>query len=324
MPDPSRFDAVLTMTDTGLVARGLVARSVATHRVEPLPGRNLRTCRMDRLGGHTMTAMHLAEVPPGSHKCDHRHLDETMALIVAGRGWTELRQSDYAAPIRAEWEAGDVVVVPTNAWHRHVNADPDQPMRQLSFRNLPLMNTLLHGPATARQPKPAFNLGGRFTGRFDDEGDYLERRDEVGPGVVRANLVRRVADDPAPAPDPRAGAGVAVARFELGGQRTLRVELVALEPGAGTRAESPLVEECLVVLRGSGRTRLADREGREAELDWSEGDLVCPPLGARRQHLAADGGARLLRVRNIAAALALGIEPEGAAVPDRLSALVEG
>src|SRR5215218_9750600 len=112
------FDATLRMTESGLVAEGMVARQVATHRVEPLPGRDLRTCRMDRLGGHTMTAMHLAEVRPGGHKCNHRHLDETMAYIVAGYGYTELRQSDYAAPVRAEWQAGDVVVVPTNAWHR--------------------------------------------------------------------------------------------------------------------------------------------------------------------------------------------------------------
>jgi len=317
------FDTTVTMTDTGLVASGMVARQVATHQVEPLPGRDLRTCRMDHLGGHTMTAMHLAEVRPGGYKCNHRHLDETMAFIAAGRGYTELRQSDTTGPIRAEWEAGDVVVVPTNAWHRHVNSDPDQTMRQLSFRNLPLMITLLHGPSTPERPKPAFNMGGRFPARFDDEPDYLTRRDEVLPGVVRTNLVRRIVDDAVPAADPRHGTGVAVQLYELGGQRTLEVALVAIDAGGATTDVPSLTEENVVVLQGSGHTVLTDQTGERYRVPWDTGDLLCPPFGVRRQHLADDGTpVRLLRVRNVAVERALGIDAlDGSVVPDRLAAL---
>jgi gentisate 1,2-dioxygenase len=320
--DSSVFDATLTYTDTGLVAAGLVARDIPHHRVEPLPGRDLRTCRMDRLGGHTMTAMHLAEVRPGGHKCNHRHLDETMAFIAAGRGWTELRQSDYAAPIRAEWRAGDVVVVPTNAWHRHVNADTEQPMRQLSFRNLPLMNALLHGPGTPERRKPAFNIGGRFTSRFDDEQDYLSRREDLEPGVVRANLVRQIADDAVPDNDAAHGEGVAVQRYEMGGQRTLEVALVAIAAGGRTRDEESLTEENIVVLRGRGHTVLTDRSGESYRVPWSAGDLVCPPFAVRRQHVAdSDADARLLRVRNVAIERALGIAGADSVIPDRLAML---
>lgn len=317
------FDATVTMTETGLVASGMVARQVATHRVEPLPGRDLRTCRMDQLGGHTMTAMHLAEVRPGGYKCNHRHLDETMAFIAAGRGYTELRQSDTTGPIRAEWEAGDVVVVPTNAWHRHVNSDPEQPMRQLSFRNLPLMNRLLHGPGTPERPKPAFNMGGRFTSRFDDEPDFLDRREEVSPGVVRTNLVHRIVDDAVPGPDARHGEGVAVQLYELGGQRTLEVALVAIDAGGATADEPSLTEENVVVLRGSGHTLLTDGSGEQYRVPWVAGDLICPPFGVRRQHLADDGTqVRLLRVRNVAVERALGIDAlVGSVLPDRLAAL---
>lgn len=309
------FEATLTYTDTGLVAQGLVARQVATHRVEPLPGRDLRTCRLDRLGGHTMTAMHLAEVAPGGYKCNHRHLDETMAFVAAGRGWTELRQSDYAAPIRADWAAGDLVVVPTNAWHRHVNADPEQPMRQLSFRNLPLMNRLLHGPGTPAQPKPAFNIGGRFTARFDDEPDYLSSRTVEDDGTVYANLVRQVVDEPLPP----AREGFAVQQYVMGGQRTLEVALVGLAADAGTPLQHSLTEESVLVLRGRGHTDLRDGDGRAYRIDWQPGDLVCPPLGAARRHVAHDEDVRLLRVRNVAIELALG-ERDGQ-LPDRLSRL---
>jgi gentisate 1,2-dioxygenase len=317
--DRSGFESVLTMTESGLVAHGVVARQIATHRVEPLPGRDLRTCRMDRLGGHTMTAMHLAEVPPGGSKCNHRHLDETMAFIAAGRGYTELRQSDYTAPIRAQWQAGDVVVVPTNAWHRHVNTDPDQPMRQLSFRNLPLMNNLLHGPGRADNRKPAFNMGGRFPGRFDDESDYLTRRVDVAPGVVATNLVRGVADEAAPPPDGRHGEGVAVQRYEMGGQRTLRVELVLVPAGGRTADVGHLAEENVLVLRGEGHTLLSDASGSHHELPWAAGDLVCPPLGVRRQHVAGGADVRLLRVSNVALELALELDASQSALPDRLA-----
>jgi gentisate 1,2-dioxygenase len=279
---------------------------------------------MDALGGHTMTAMHLAEVRPGGYKCNHRHLDETMAFIAAGRGYTELRQSDYTSPIRAEWKAGDVVVVPTNAWHRHVNSDPDEPMRQLSFRNLPLMNTLLHGPGRPDNRKPAFNMGGRFPSRFNDEPDYLESRIEPAPGVVRANLVRQIVDEPMPAADPDLGQGVAVQYYEMGGQRTLEVALVAIAAGGCTNLVGSLAEENVVVLRGSGHTVFTDRSGESYELAWSAGDLVCPPLGAGRQHVADEGGeVRLLRVRNVAIERALGLSTsDTSAPPDRLAQLI--
>jgi gentisate 1,2-dioxygenase len=315
------LEGSVQLTAGGLVADGMVARQVATHRVEPLPGRDLRTCRMDRLGGHTMTAMHLAEVPPGGFKCNHRHLDETMALILAGRGWTELRQGDDAAPVRADWQEGDVVVVPTNAWHRHLNADPDRPMRQLSFRNLPLMSHMLHGPGTAENPKPAFSIGGRYLSRFADQPDYLDSREEPAPDVVLTNLVRGIADETLPQQDPRHGDGVAVRRYEMGGQRTLVVELVGIAAGGVAHDDRLLVEENVVVLRGSGSTELVDRTGERHRVSWTAGDLVCPPLGVVRRHLADTGAdVRLLRVRNVALELALG----ATVVPDRLTPLLEG
>lgn len=320
------FPEEMAYTGTGLVSWGLVARQIPTHRVEPLPGRPMSTCRLDRMGGNTMFAMHLAQIPPGGYKCNHRHLDETLAYMVAGRGRTELRQSDYKGLTITEWEAGDVVVIPTNTWHRHVNADPDQPARQLSFRNTPLMNRILHGGGGTYTVKDrVYNRGGRFEERFDDEEDYFSVREELGPRRVRTNFVRQIASEPLGDDDPELGEGVAVRYFAMGGQLTLNVALVGISDGGFLRPHTPLAEESLLILRGSGHTDLWSPDGEQHTVGWQAGDVVCPPLGVRRRHVADGGDVRVLKVRNVAIERALGIEVSEpaleAAVPDRFGDL---
>lgn len=299
-------------TDTGLVTRGVVVRQVATHRVEPLPTRPMSTCRLEEMGGNSMFAMHLAQITPGGYKCNHRHLDETMAYMVAGAGRTELRQSDYKGLVQVEWRAGDVVVIPTNSWHRHVNASQDDTARQLSFRSTPLMNRILHGGGGTYTSKDrVYNRGGRFTERFDDEEDYFTVREELGPRRVRANYIPQVADEPLPAEDPEFGDGVAVRFYALGGQLTLNAALIGVRPGGRIREHAPFAEESLLVLRGSGRTDLWSPQGEQHTVEWEAGDVICPPLGVRRAHHAgSDGEVRLLKVRNVAIQRALGLEAD--------------
>jgi quercetin dioxygenase-like cupin family protein len=121
---------------------------------------------------------------------------------------------------------------------------------------------------------------------------------------------------------------VSVQRYEMGGQRTLRVELVVIAPRGRTAAGSPLVEENVVVLSGEGHTVLTGSSGAVHEVPWTAGDLVCSPLGVRREHVAGPSEVRLLRVSNVAMELALGIDADAdayagpyAGIPDRLAAL---
>lgn len=304
------FAEDMEYTETGLVTQGLVARQVATHRVEPLPGRPMSTCRLEKMGGNSMFAMHLAQIPAGGYKCNHRHLDETLAYMVDGNGRTELRQSDYKAAIQTEWQAGDVVVIPTNSWHRHVNASDEVTARQLSFRSTPLMNRILHGGGGTYTIKDrVYNRGGRFTERFDDEDDYFTVREQLSPRRVRTNVVRQIADEELPAEDPSFGEGVAVKFFAMGGQLTLNVALVGVRAGGFVREHSPLAEESLLVLRGSGRSQLWNADGESHSVEWQAGDVICPPLGVRRRHDATDE-VRLLKVRNVVIQRALDLEAD--------------
>lgn len=85
-------------------------------------------------------------LPPGSRSGKHRHLAEECLYVVEGRGYDlhqdcdlELTDSYNWVPQEAvrrfEWEAGDVIYVPPNTIHQHVNADPDRPARLISTIN---------------------------------------------------------------------------------------------------------------------------------------------------------------------------------------------
>jgi len=85
-------------------------------------------------------------IPPGSRSGKHRHLAEECLYVLEGRGYDlhqdcdiEITDTYFWKPQeeikRFEWEAGDVIYIPPNTIHQHVNADPDRPARLISSTN---------------------------------------------------------------------------------------------------------------------------------------------------------------------------------------------
>jgi quercetin dioxygenase-like cupin family protein len=85
-------------------------------------------------------------IPPGSHSGKHRHLAEECLYVLEGRGYdlhqdcdVEITDDFHWTPQdevkRFEWEAGDIIYVPPNTIHQHVNADPERPARLISSTN---------------------------------------------------------------------------------------------------------------------------------------------------------------------------------------------
>ena len=85
-------------------------------------------------------------LPPGSRSGKHRHLAEECLYVLEGRGYdlhqdcdVEITDTYHWKPQdevqRFEWEAGDVIYVPPNTIHQHVNASPDRPVRLISVIN---------------------------------------------------------------------------------------------------------------------------------------------------------------------------------------------
>lgn len=85
-------------------------------------------------------------IPPDSRSGRHRHLAEECLYVLEGRGYDLHQDCDveitdtYHWKVqdevkRFEWEAGDVIYVPPNTVHQHVNASLDQPVRLISAVN---------------------------------------------------------------------------------------------------------------------------------------------------------------------------------------------
>lgn len=299
--------------------QGVVARDLPRHPVIPRPKRDSRAAAFDELAGNTTLGVHLSEIAPGGSKRGHRHVDEATMIVVSGRGWSEMRQSDDAPLQRVDWAEGQVFAIPSNAWHQHFNEDPDRPARQLAFKNTRMLRKLFG----SRDFVYANDF--RFGDRYDDREDYFTSRSTDGDGVITTSVLTDLAgEDLLPRPDE--GEGVARRRYRMGGHRTLDTSITEIAPGGRVRAHRPLAEEAFVVLSGEGETLLWDGGGREVAFRWGPWDLIAPPLGVWRSHRAVGGApVRYMTFRNVMLPLALGADVGGldTPLPDRFPELVE-
>ncbi|TBL81223.1 cupin domain-containing protein [Paenibacillus thalictri] len=85
-------------------------------------------------------------IPPGSKSGKHRHLAEECLYVLEGSGYDLHQDCDVEITDtyhwkaqdevkRFDWQAGDVIYIPPNTIHQHVNADPDKPVRLISAIN---------------------------------------------------------------------------------------------------------------------------------------------------------------------------------------------
>lgn len=304
-----------------LLPQGVVARDLRSHPLFPRPKKNASgksyAVSFDELAKNTLLGMHVSRLQPGAHNRGHRHVDEALILIVAGTGWSELRQSDDAPMQRIEWKAGDLLAIPANAWHQHFNASDTEPTRQLAFKDTRFLRNVFGSRAFV------YDNPFRFDDRYADEPDFWTRRLEVD-GVVLTNAIRGLMNEPLATAE--CGEAVSSATYRLGGHRNLEARIIEIGPGGSVRPHRhSYAEEATFVLEGTGRTTLETTDGLVA-FDWSAGDLFSPPLGVSHGHISTgDHPARLLTVTNVALQNALKSVPDGmdSSVPSRMPSIVE-
>lgn len=302
-----------------LLPQGIVARNLAEHPLFPRPKRNSRAAAFDELAGNTTLGIHLSQMSPGGTKPGHRHVDEAALFVIYGYGYSEMRQDDSKELQRVDWKAGDIIAIPSNAWHEHFNGDPDKPTLQLAFKNTRWLRTLVGNREFV------YENDFRFHDRYDDEADYWTRHKMLDDGRIDANVLHDLANEPlAPAPD--YGDRVTMNRYRMGGHWMLDFSIVEMESGGTTRAHNPIAEDALYGLSGQFRTTIWDDEGREQVIEWGDGDLLSPPLGIWRRHETRGGKpARYLLVRNNFFNVALGNDddPLHTPIPDRYPTMIE-
>jgi quercetin dioxygenase-like cupin family protein len=85
-------------------------------------------------------------IPPGSRSGKHRHLAEECLYVLEGKGYdlhqdcdVEITDTYHWKPQeeikKFPWEAGDLIYVPPNTIHQHLNGDPNKPARLMSVIN---------------------------------------------------------------------------------------------------------------------------------------------------------------------------------------------
>jgi quercetin dioxygenase-like cupin family protein len=302
-----------------LLPQGIVARDLANHVLFPRPKRDARAAAFDELAGNTTLGVHLSQISPGGSKRGHRHVDEASIYIVTGHGWSELKQSDDKDVQRVEWKAGDLISIPSNAWHQHFNADQDNPSLQLAFKNTRVLRRLFASRDFV------YDNDFRFHERYDDQPDYWEKRETAEDGAIVTNVLAELVNEPLK-DAPHLGRFVSAQRYRMGGHLMLDTALVEIGRRGHVRAHRHLAEEAVYVLSGEGRTLVWDDDGREVVFQWKAGDLFCPPLNLWHQHLCeGHEPARYLVVSNTFVQLALGMDrtTPDAGIPDRFPDLIE-
>lgn len=71
----------------------------------------------------------IQEIPPGGKSGVHRHISEEAHQILDGKGY------DIQDGKRHDWETNDIVFIPINTVHQHVNADPKRTATFVAFQS---------------------------------------------------------------------------------------------------------------------------------------------------------------------------------------------
>lgn len=93
------------------------------------------------MSDNTNLTAHLSEIAPGSATKKHRHQNEAIIFIVAGRGYSVMHP-DGQPEQRFDWQEGDIISPPLNWWHKHYNSSDTEPARYFAVTNTILMRHL--------------------------------------------------------------------------------------------------------------------------------------------------------------------------------------
>ncbi|MCL6593723.1 MAG: cupin domain-containing protein, partial [Alicyclobacillus sp.] len=78
----------------------------------------------------------MQKLPPGFHGQAHRHVNSVVYQIKSGQGYTVIDG------VRFDWQKGDFLVVPSWAYHEHVNTSATEDAYLFSTNDIPIFEKL--------------------------------------------------------------------------------------------------------------------------------------------------------------------------------------
>lgn len=118
------------------VARPFVVRG---SELETLPTGQVHNPTTLAIAGRLPTAtfeIFRQTIPPGQSSDMQRHHHETVHVVLAGSGYSEVEDDTDS------WATGDFVYTPPWTWHRHYNDSTEHPVEFLTIENSRLLGLL--------------------------------------------------------------------------------------------------------------------------------------------------------------------------------------
>jgi gentisate 1,2-dioxygenase len=203
-------------------------------------------------------------VKAGEKAQSHRHTPNAMRIVLEAAP----RTFTIVEGLKVPMEAGDVLLTPNWCYHGHSN-ESEQDAYWIDFLDAPLVAA----------------IGPMFFQHHPDKHEHTAAEDERSPmRFAFADYSRRLAELPEIA--------TGVRQLLLGPASLVTFDRVAIQLQAGTvwSVERKTANEVYTVVRGSGSSRISDRE-----FAWERGDMIAAP-GWKVQRHSASSDAILLRV----------------------------
>ena len=150
-----------------------------TNFVSDLSGFELKAMPTRGAGGSNMRFIlaegsigcHCSEMPPGTYKKGHRHMNGVVIFAVTGRGYSLLWDEGDEDFHRADWAHGVVYSPPDQMFHQHFNLSPG-PSRYLALQ----MGSVRYPMTQAK--KDIWAPDGMFAKKVEDGGMQIEYEDQ--------------------------------------------------------------------------------------------------------------------------------------------------
>jgi len=235
------------------------------------------------------------ELPAGLETTTiHRHSWDAIMFIESGSGWTEIDG------VRIDWKPWDTVHLPSWAWHRHGNANPDKPAVFHTWSVQPMLEQfgvalLEEGgdtPVAELPPRPQQVVARAGEDPYARRTQRLARQAE---GSGSARLITRF-DDVRGLVTKRGARSLFMVDKSIGFHTAgLSAVMHELAPGKYQSRHRHGGEAWLYVISGTGYSMIDD-----VRHDWEAGDLIVVDHWAWHQHFNAssDRTARLVRIHN--------------------------
>ena len=179
-PFPERLGATGYFSGEGEYIEVLQGRHQwETNFVADLAGFELKAMPTRGAGGTSLRFIlaegsigcHCSEIPPGTYKKGHRHMNGVVIHAVTGKGYSLLWYEGEKDFHRANWQHGVIYAPPDQMFHQHFNISPS-PSRYLALQ----MGSVRY-PMT-QSKKDIWSPDGMFAKGVDEGGMQIEYADQ--------------------------------------------------------------------------------------------------------------------------------------------------